>query len=158
MRERASRGESTVSPELWFAIMTDRRFRVPSMRVAELHAAHTPATYAYLFTWKSSGWDGKRGASHEVNTPLVFGTYDIPEVSGTVTPSTEVERLSQQMQDAWIAFARTGNPQTSALAGWQPYTSGRRSTMLLGSSCGPVDAPFDADRRLWDARVHTSGG
>ena len=30
-RERASRGESTVAPELWFAIMTDRHFRVPSI-------------------------------------------------------------------------------------------------------------------------------
>jgi carboxylesterase type B len=42
-RERASRGESAVAPELWFAIMTDRRFRVPSMRLAELHAAHRSA-------------------------------------------------------------------------------------------------------------------
>jgi para-nitrobenzyl esterase len=156
--ERASRGESTLAPELWFAIMTDRHFRVPSMRIAEFHAALTPATFTYLFTWKSPGWDGKRGASHEVNTPFVFGTYDIPEVSGTVTPSTEVDRLSQQMQDAWIAFARTGSPQTPALAGWQPYTCGRRSTMVLGSSCRLVDAPFEAERRLWDARVHASGG
>ena len=61
-RERASRSESTAAPELWFAIMTDRRFRVPSMRLAELHAAHTPATYAYLFTWKSPGvgWQARR--------------------------------------------------------------------------------------------------
>jgi hypothetical protein len=28
------------------------------MRLAELHAANTPATYTYLFTWKSPGWDG----------------------------------------------------------------------------------------------------
>jgi para-nitrobenzyl esterase len=152
-RERASRGESTSATELWFAIMTDRHFRVPSMRIAELHAAHTPATYAYLFSWKSPGWDGKRGASHEVNTPFVFGTYDIPETRGTVTPSAEVERLSLQMQDAWVAFARSGSPHTATLPDWEPYTATRRSTMLLDTSCRAVDAPYEPERRFWaDAR------
>jgi para-nitrobenzyl esterase len=151
--ERASRGESTVAPELWFAIMTDRHFRVPSMRIAELHAAHTPATYAYLFTWKSPGWDGKLGAGHEVNTPFIFGTLDAPGSHDLVPAGSPVGELPTQIQDAWIAFARTGSPQTAALAGWQPYTAGRRSTMLLGPSCGPVEAPFEAERRLWDARV-----
>ena len=129
--------------------MTDRHFRVPSMRIAELHAAHTPATYAYLFTWKSPGWDGKRGASHEVNTPFVFGTYDLPEARGTLTPSAEVEQLSHQMQDAWVAFARTGSPRTAALPDWEPYAAARRSTMLLDTSCRAVDAPYETERRFW---------
>jgi para-nitrobenzyl esterase len=153
-RERASRGESTVAPELWFAMMADRRYRVPCMRLAELHAAHTPATYAYLFTWKSPGWDGKLGAGHEVNTPFVFGTFDAPDSQDLVPAGSPVGDLPAKMQDAWIAFARTGNPRTPALAGWQPYTAGRRTTMLLGATCAAVDAPFEAERRLWDARVH----
>jgi para-nitrobenzyl esterase len=153
-RERASRGENTAAPELWFAIMTDRHFRVPGMRIAELHATHTPATYSYLFTWESPGWDGTRGASHEVNTPFVFGTYDLPDARGVVTPSAAVERLSLQMQDAWVAFARTGSPHTAALPDWEPYTAGRRSTMLLGTSCHAVDAPYETERRFWaDART-----
>jgi para-nitrobenzyl esterase len=134
--------------------MTDRHFRVPSMRLAELHAPHTPATYAYLFTWKSPGWNGMRGASHEVNTPFVFGTYDIPETRGTVPPSPEVEQLSHRMQDAWVAFARTGSPRTAALADWEPYTAARRSTMLLDAACQAVDAPYETERRFWeDART-----
>jgi para-nitrobenzyl esterase len=155
-RERASRGESTVASELWFAIMSDRRYRVPSMRLAELHATHTPATYTYLFTWKSPGWDGKLGAGHEVNSPFVFGTFDAPDSQDLVPAGSSVGELPTQMQDAWIGFARTGSPQTPALANWVPYTAGRRSTMLLGPSCGPVDAPFEAERRLWDARVPAS--
>jgi para-nitrobenzyl esterase len=151
-RERASRGESTAAPELWFAIMTDRRFRVPSMRLAELHAVHTSATYTHLFAWRSAGWDGKLGAAHEVNTPFIFGTFDAPDSQDLVPAGLPVGELPTQMQDAWIAFARIGNPQTPALAGWQPYTADRRTTMLLGPTCGPVEAPFEAERRLWDAR------
>jgi para-nitrobenzyl esterase len=152
-RERASRSESTVARDLWFAIMTDRRFRVPSMRLAELHAAHTSGTFTYLFTWQSPAWDGKLGAGHEVNTPFVFGTFDAPDSQELVPAGSPVGELPDQMQDAWIAFTRTGSPQTPALADWQPYTAGRRSTMLLGTSCGAVNAPFEAERRLWDARV-----
>ena len=37
--------------------------RQKMMRLAELHAEHTPETYAYLFTWQSPGWDGKLGAA-----------------------------------------------------------------------------------------------
>lgn len=89
-----------------------------------------------------------------MNTPFVFGTYEVPDARGFVTPSAEVEQLSQEMQDAWIAFARTGSPRTAALADWEPYTADRRSTMLLGTSCHAADAPYETERRFWaDART-----
>jgi para-nitrobenzyl esterase len=146
---RAARGESTAAPNLWVAIMSDRRFRVPSMRLAELQGAHTSDVYAYLFTWQSPGWDAKLGAGHVVEVPFVFGTLDAPDARDLVPAGSPVGRLSEQMQDAWIAFARTGSPRTPELAGWEPYTADRRLTMLLGTACGPVDAPYEAERRLW---------
>jgi para-nitrobenzyl esterase len=152
--ERAARGESTTAEELWFAILSDRVSRVPSMRLAELHARRTTDTYAYLFTWRSSAWEGRLGAGHGVELPFVFGvSNDIPDARGFVTPSDEVDRLSQQMQDAWVAFARTGSPRTGALRDWEPYTAARRSTMLLDRECRTVDAPYEVERRFWsDAR------
>ena len=152
-RERGARGESTDAHDLWIAIMSDRRFRVPSMRLAELQAAHTPETYAYLFTWRSPAWDGRLGAGHVVDVPFVFGTLDAPDSQDFVPAGSPVGRLSEQMQDAWIAFARTGSPQTPELSGWEPYAPTRRSTMLLGTTCGPVDAPYEAERRFWADRV-----
>ena len=152
----AARGESTAAPDLWFAIMRDRRFAVPAARLAELHAAHTPQTYAYLFTWQSPAWDGKLGAGHVVEVPFVFGTLDAPDAQDLVPAGSPVGRLSEQMQDAWIAFARTGSPRTSELSGWEPYTPERRSTMLLGTTCGPVDAPYEAERRFWADRTPVS--
>jgi para-nitrobenzyl esterase len=150
---RAARGESTTAEELWFAMFSDRISRVPTTRLAELHARHTPDTYAYLFTWRSPAWDGRLGAGHCVELPFVFGVNDIPDARGFVTPSAEVDRLSEQMQDAWVAFARAGNPRTAALQDWEPYTAARRSTMLLDRACRAVDAPYEAERRFWmDAR------
>lgn len=148
-RARAARGESTAAQELWFAMLSDRRYRVPAMLLAEAHAAHTPQTYAYLFTWKSPAWDGKLGAGHVVEVPFVFGTLDAPDSRDLVPGGAPVGALPAQMQDAWIAFARTGSPRTPDLRGWEPYTVPRRSTMLLGTTSGPVDAPHDAERRFW---------
>ncbi len=153
---RASRGESSTALELWFAIMSDRRFRVPAMRLAELHAAHTPHTYAYLFTWQSPAWNGQLGAGHVVELPFVFGDLDIPDARGFVPAEAKVGILTAQMQDAWIVFARTGSPQTPELPGWEPYTVPRRCTMLLGMPSGPVDAPYEAERDFWAARAAAS--
>jgi para-nitrobenzyl esterase len=151
---RFARGESTTAEELWFAMLSDRLNRMPSTRLAELHARHTPNTYAYLFTWRSPAWDGRLGAGHCVELPFVFGKYDIPDARGFVTPSPEVEQLSHQMQDVWVAFARTGSPRTEALTDWEPYAAARRSTMLLDTSCRAVDAPYEPERRFWaDART-----
>jgi para-nitrobenzyl esterase len=148
-RARAARGESTAAQELWFAMLSDRRYRVPAMLLAEAHAAHTPQTFAYLFTWKSPAWDGKLGAGHVVEVPFVFGTLDAPDSRDLVPDGSPVGDLPARMQDAWIAFARTGSPRTPDLDDWEPYTVARRSTMLLGTTCGPVDAPRDAERRFW---------
>src|SRR5262245_39260082 len=54
----AARGEDTSAPELWFAISGDHVWRYPVMRQAELHAGHTPQTYAYLFAWRSPALGG----------------------------------------------------------------------------------------------------
>ena len=155
-RARAARGEGTSAPELWFAILSDRGYRVPAMRLAELHAAHTPQTYAYLFTWQSPGWDGRLGAGHVVEVPFIFGTLDAPDARDLIPADAPVGTLPAQMQDAWLAFARTGSPQTPQLRDWEPYTAPRRRTMLLGATCGPVDAPHDDERRFWATRTGTS--
>jgi para-nitrobenzyl esterase len=153
---RAARGESLAALDVWFAIMSDRRFRVPAMRLAELQAAHTPQTYAYLFTWPSPAWNGQLGAGHVVEVPFVFGTVDAPEAPDArdlVPAGADVGLLPTQMQDAWVAFARTGHPQTPALPDWAPYTARRRRTMLLGTRCVAVDAPREAERHFWAAHT-----
>jgi para-nitrobenzyl esterase len=146
---RAARGESTSAQEVWFAMLSDRRYRVPAMLLAEAHAAHSPQTHAYLFTWKSPAWDGKLGAGHVVEIPFVFGTLDAPDSRHVVPDGSPVGALPTQVQDAWIAFAHTGAPRTRDLPSWEPYCVPRRSTTLFGTTSGPQDAPYDAERRFW---------
>ena len=55
-----------------------------------------------------------------------------------------------EMQDAWLAFARAGDPSCPSLGVWPGYNETRRATMLLGETSTVVDAPFEEERRAWD--------
>jgi len=57
--------------------------------------------------------------------------------------------LADNIQDAWIAFARTGKPGCKSLGEWPQYGS-RRMTMMLGESSHVEEAPYEAERRAWD--------
>ncbi len=54
------------------------------------------------------------------------------------------------MQDAWLAFARSGDPSCESLGGWPQYDAARRATMILGEKSKVEDAPNDGERRAWD--------
>jgi para-nitrobenzyl esterase len=152
-RYRAAReGRFDVSPrELWFAIETDRWFRVPATRLAEKHAAHQPATWSYLFTWKSPALGGMLGSCHALEIPFVFGCVDDRLVQRFVGDDKAVPAISQRMQDAWLAFARSGDPGHPGLDAWPRYEAKRRATMLFGEECRVEHAPFEAERAFWDA-------
>jgi para-nitrobenzyl esterase len=141
---RAARGQSVTPTETWFALETDRVFRVPAMRLAALQAAHRRGVWTYLFTWPSPLLDGALGACHAVDLPFTFGALDTPGMEHFAGRGPDAWALSERMQDGWIAFARSGDP------GWPAYDPARRATMLLGRECGVEDAPGEAERRVWD--------
>jgi para-nitrobenzyl esterase len=147
---RATRGEGVTPSELWWAIQTDHVFRVPAMRLAELQARHQPRTYAYLFTWPSPLLEGSLGACHAVDLPFVFGTLGAPGMDRFAGGGPDAAALSSAVQDAWLAFARSGDPSTRALGAWPAYEPTRRATMLLGRECGVADAPREPERRVWE--------
>jgi para-nitrobenzyl esterase len=141
---RGARGEPTTPPELWSAIETDRVFRYPVTRLAELARAHQPRVYTYLFTWTSPLLDGALGACHALELPFVFGTLADPRIAAFTGGGPEAEALAARMQEAWLAFVRTGDP------GWPAYDATRRATMRLGRTSGVEDAPREPERRFWE--------
>jgi para-nitrobenzyl esterase len=147
---RAQRGASVSPPDLWSALETDRVFRAPAMRLAELQAARQPAVYTYLFTWQSPYGGGSLGACHALDIPFVFGTLDDPHMVPFAGTNSAAHRLGEQMQDAWIAFARHGDPAHAGLPPWPRYEPTRRATMVLGRECGVIDAPYEDERRFWE--------
>jgi carboxylesterase type B len=56
------------------------------------------------------------------------------------------------MMDAWIGFARAGDPSPPGTESWPAYDERSRATMVFGPDTHVEHAPYDEERRAW---VHT---
>jgi carboxylesterase type B len=155
---RAGRGERVEPGDLWFAIESDRTMRYPAMRLAALHAAHQPRTYAYLFTWPSPAMGGLFGACHALELPFLFGTLEHPLLRPFTGKGPAAQALAGQIQDAWIAFARTGRPGHAGIADWPAYDAAHRRTMILDRQCRVETTPREAERRFWESLPPSAEG
>lgn len=149
-RSRSALGLPHGNRALLGAIQTDFRFRVPMLRLVEAHRAHQPRTYMYLFSYESPAMRGALRACHALELSFVFGTLAAPMQDRFAGSGPEVERLSERMMDAWIAFARSGNPSHPSLGDWPPYDTARRATMVFNRQSRLEDAPLEVERAAWD--------
>ncbi len=133
--------------EVFFAATTAGRSWRGAIIEAELRAAQGSPVFAYQLNYRSPLEGGRYGAMHTMDIPLVFDNVAQP---GSLTGSTpEAQRTADQMSDAFIAFARSGNPNHAGLAQWRPYELDRRSTMVFDAKSELVDDPRGAERKLF---------
>jgi para-nitrobenzyl esterase len=132
--------------ELLAVIQSDQMMRRGSVTLAERKVAGGgEPVYTYLVTWKSPAMDGYVMASHGLCVPLTMdNTHTTPAVD---TP--EGREVSNAMSEAWLAFARTGDPNTRALPEWPAYSLDRRATMVFDVPPQVVDDPFGGQLRAW---------
>ena len=148
---RGERGEDTSARALFEAIQTDRIFRLPALRLAEAVSARGGRAYTYLFTWPSPALRGALGACHAIEIAFVFRTHDLSEGTGMFFGTgPAADALAETTQDAWLAFAKGGDPTTSALGSWPAYSEQRRATMVLGEKSALEEDPYASERRAWD--------
>jgi len=149
-KARTARGEPVTPAELFTALETDRVFRIPAVRLAQTQRRHDSRVYSYLFTWPSPAMGGVLGSCHALELGFVFGTNHLPGMSGFAGTGPAVEKLATQMQDAWLAFARSGEPGNETTGEWKSYDEAHRATMIFGANTKLEDAPRDEERRAWD--------
>jgi para-nitrobenzyl esterase len=151
---REARGEPLAPRDLWVAIASDFIFRLPSVRLADAHAAAARpgvGTYDYLFTWETPAFGGVLGSCHALEIPFVFGTVRQPSVQLFTGGGDDALELSAGMRGAWLAFARSGQPSNPVSGSWPSWVPERRPTMVFGPWPGtggmwrPVEGPRDAE-------------
>jgi len=145
-RVLAGRGVPDTPMEIYLAMMTARMFWIPTTRMVEALAHRGSPAYCYVLTWKSPFNDGMFGACHAMDIAFLWGAHGT-EFTGS---GPAADALSRNMQDAWMAFARTGDPGCEGLGRWPVYGDSRE-TMILGEKCEVREAPFEEERRIWDA-------
>ena len=132
-------------------LLTDAIFRMPSIEYATSHA-ESGNVYMYRFDWSSSALKvaGLR-SFHGLELPFVFGNYDavLAKKMLIMANKKKVHRLADNIQQAWINFAKTGNPNDAGKNEWQGYSSENRSTWIFNSKSIPQVDPDSLQRKAW---------
>jgi para-nitrobenzyl esterase len=120
--------------------------RLSSYAIAERKFARRAApVYLYYFDWYSPVRGGKLRAMHGMELPFVFGHPDLVQFMTGMGP--ERYALAQRMSAAWVAFARTGNPNHGGIPQWDAWNPERWPTLLFGREVRSADDPWGAERR-----------
>jgi para-nitrobenzyl esterase len=133
-------------------LTTDQVFRMGSLRLAEGQAKAGNPAYVYQFDWQSPAPGFK--SCHCLEIPFAFNNRanwrDSPMLEGA--DEAEFQGIAAAMHDAWIAFARSGNPNHDGLPRWAPYDTTNRTTMRFDTVIGPVNDLAGISYRLpWPA-------
>ena len=122
----------TINPSDYVDV--DINFRAGTIRQANQKAVSgTAPVYMYEFTWASPVNDGMYKSMHCMELPFVFDNIDrCEEMTGG---SQDARVLADRMSRAWLAFARTGNPNHKGLPNWPAYTPQNGAAMLFDTTC-----------------------
>jgi para-nitrobenzyl esterase len=112
------------------------------------HAAKRAGTPAYLYYFAhrppygaiERGMPigaGKRplGAHHAAEIPYVFGNLSVPPGAGAA--QAQERQLSDLMQDYWVRFAATGNPNGGAGPDWPAFEGRNRHFLRFDAGAAP---------------------
>ncbi len=133
--------------EVFFAATTAGRSWRGAVIEAELRAAQGSPAYAYQLNYRSPLENGRFGAMHTMDIPLVFDNIAQP---GSLTGrDADAQKTADQMSEAFLAFARTGKPTHAGIPEWRPYELPSRATMVFDVSSRLVDDPRGEERKLF---------
>ena len=113
-------------------------------------------TWMYQLNFPCPEAGGMLGAFHTLDIPLVF---DNVAAKGSRTGTgAEARRLAGQMADAFIALARTGNPNRSGLPDWPHYNLENRPTMIFDTQLRIENDPRREERLLFAVAPYIKPG
>jgi para-nitrobenzyl esterase len=140
----------TSAPESLLGELTgDAIFAGGTFMFAERIAAMGKPAHVFRFDWTAPSNPFLAGHCGEI--PFVFDNFanwDAPMLKGG--DATSMQALGDVMQDAWIAFAHTGNPQHAALTSWPQWTPERDAVMVFDDASRVEDDPAGRKRyRYW---------
>ena len=137
--------------ELYLHISTDSGMWFSSVTLAERKAAqHRASVYMYVFDWETPVMNGKLKSPHGLEIPFVFDNTGAGDQF--IGDGADRAPLAAKVSAAWIAFARSGNPNTPNLPRWDAYTAGDRATMMLDNHSHLVNDPWSEARAIYVQR------
>lgn len=109
-----------------------RRADALTMAIRMADQGHAP-TFVYKWVWQSPILDGRPRAYHTGELPFVF--YNTERCSSETGGGPEPMELAERVCDAWINFARKGDPNHPGLPKWEAFSKDTKPTMVLDTKC-----------------------
>jgi para-nitrobenzyl esterase len=132
--------------DVFFAAATCGRSRPGHLIQAQERARIGDRTWMYQLDF-GSPVDPRLGAYHSFDIALAFDNCHQPTSKTGTGP--EALAVAAKMSETFIAFARTGNPNSAAIPDWAPYDLTRRPTMIFDVDTRSVDDPRAEERKLF---------
>jgi para-nitrobenzyl esterase len=142
--------------DIWIDLATDAVFFYPSTRLLDAQSAHAP-TWSYFFTWETPLLGGMLGSCHALEIPFVFDNLDRGGADLFTGSGPERAGIATAMHGAWIAFARTGNPNHAGLPDWPQYAPPERPTMRFDTQPEVLRNRAEADRQAVERAGQLTG-
>ena len=141
--------ERSLDTDLYHDMMTFEVFTYPSIALSEWQVRHGAPVWMYRFDCPSPTLDGRPRAYHALEIPYVWNTIGKEGMERITGDAPDRFELADRMHRAWIAFARSGDPNIPGLPEWPPYDLSRRATMIFNRRSEVAEDPDGAWREIW---------
>jgi para-nitrobenzyl esterase len=116
-----------------FTDATRGNSQIQALRKAALGRA---PVYMYVWDWETPAFDGKFGAVHGHDVEASFH-LSRNAIGGAGMKGGRL--MSDRLSATWVAFATTGDPNSSLIPHWPAYDAKRRATMVFDNEMKVVD-------------------
>jgi para-nitrobenzyl esterase len=127
--------------DLWSRIATAPVRQAAIAQASKKSALGAAPAWLYCFAWRTPVLDGRPRAFHCADIPFVFHNTDLCDRMTGGGP--QARRLSRAMADAWVRFARDGDPNHPGIPRWTPYSERSGTTLTFDD---PMRTAAHADR------------
>jgi para-nitrobenzyl esterase len=128
-------------------IATDKAWRRNAVLQAERKTAQGGApAYMYRWDWPTPADGGKFGAIHGTDLSMSFANAD----TGMGTNSPQAQLMAQRLGSAYLAFAKTGDPNNANIPHWPPYEADTRPVMVFDTNTRLEKDPNRELRLMWN--------
>ena len=128
---------------------------VKNLLARKLERTRVPV-YSYLFAWEYP-INGGITAFHCAELAFCFHALGVPQIRTATGGGPVAMALQDKVAQAWVNFARTGNPSQPGLE-WKPYTTANPQAMVFDTVSESVPLVDDKLVSLLPAPAGRGGG
>jgi para-nitrobenzyl esterase len=141
--------------DLNIMMTTDHPRGTYSRELAKRKAAQNAApAYLYRFDWETPEGGGQMKSPHTVEIQFVFN--NVANTGELISKRPDAHALAAKVSAAWVAFARTGDPNIKDLPKWPAYSAGLRDTMLFNTESRLAQDPDRGPRLAMEKALKLS--